>query len=68
MRLRATVVVEYNANPAHYETYDEIEAAEIDQRNWRDNPLTFWMSFDDPEFSVTVEPARSEDTSKEAGR
>jgi hypothetical protein len=57
VRLRATVVVEYDAHPDHYDTDDPAEMAEIDQKNWQGDPMLFWSSFEDEEYGVTVEVA-----------
>ena len=37
MKLRATIVIEYEANPDHYDTDDPKRAAEIDEENFRDD-------------------------------
>lgn len=57
MRLKATVVVEYDADPEDYQTFDEREAAVIDQANWRRDAGMFFASFEPGEVTVTVEPA-----------
>lgn len=55
MRLRATVVVEYEAYHGDYQTYDPVEAAEIDQDNWRQDAGLFFASFKPEELKVEVE-------------
>jgi len=56
IRLRVTIVVEYEPDPEHYGTDDPAAMAHIDQDNWNSDPLRLFSSFDDDEFKVTVEP------------
>lgn len=57
MKLRATLTVEYDADPGDYQTYDPEEAADIDQANWRDTPAMLAQTFRPDEFKIKVEPA-----------
>lgn len=57
VRLRASIVVEYDADPRDYESYEPAEMAAIDQKNWREYPLGLFSSFDDKQFVISVAPA-----------
>jgi hypothetical protein len=64
MRLRATVVVEYEPNPDFYAAPAEsvptlAEMARIDQQNWREDPFALLASFETDELAITVEPIES---------
>jgi hypothetical protein len=60
MKLRATLVVEYEPEPVHYNTDDPAEMAAIDQKNWTRDPAMLLASFEDEEFTITVEPVTEE--------
>jgi hypothetical protein len=57
IRLRATLTVEYDADPKDYDTADPVEMAHIDLANWQGDPMMLIASFDNEEFTVKVEPA-----------
>jgi hypothetical protein len=57
VRLRATVVVEYDADFENYQTHDPEEAAKIDQQNWTKNFLDFVCCFEPEQLDVKVEVA-----------
>lgn len=59
-KLRATLVVEYEADPAHYETDDPAEMARVDAENWTGDVMMLLASFDNDDFKVTVEPLDTE--------
>lgn len=56
MKLRATVTVEYDADPQYYDTADPKEMAAIDQASWATELVRFACSFEQDEFEVVVEP------------
>lgn len=56
VRLRATIVVEYDADPKDYETSDPVEMARIDQRDWDDRMLTYDILVSEDDAIVTFEP------------
>lgn len=57
MKLRATVVVEYDADPADYGTDIPAEAARIDEQQFDDDLSTLVYVIENGEgYRVTVEP------------
>lgn len=59
MRLRATISVEYEANPAHYDTTDPMEAAAIDHAGLQDSPVALVALCEQCAYHVTVEPVEA---------
>lgn len=55
VKLRATVVMDYEAHPDNYGTSDPAEMAKIDRENWESDPSIFYEYLSD-DFKITVEP------------
>jgi hypothetical protein len=55
VRLRATVVLEYDAHPDNYGTDDPAKMAQIDASNFNDDRDFFWQLVDD-DGTIKVEP------------
>jgi hypothetical protein len=55
MKLRATIIVEYDAEPEYYGTADPTEMAALDQANWDDDPASLLMA--GGTIAISVEPA-----------
>jgi hypothetical protein len=58
VKLRLTMVCEYEASPEHYGTHDPVEAAKIDQVQIADDPTAgLALLVEAIDIDVTVEPA-----------
>jgi hypothetical protein len=56
VRLRATLTVEYDADPDDYGTADPVEMAAIDAENYQRHPDILADFFVDDDIRVTVQP------------
>jgi hypothetical protein len=58
VKLRLTMVCEYDVDPEHYGTHDPVEAARIDQVQIADDPTSgLALLVEAIDFDVKVEPA-----------
>lgn len=56
VRLRLTVVYEYEANPLHYDTYDPETMALMDKKNYDNDPTLVHETLLGERLKVKVEP------------
>lgn len=55
MKLRVQIIMVYEANPESYGTDDPQKMAEIDQRNFEDDPGSLYGLMDSAEYKVVVD-------------
>lgn len=54
MKLRLTVVTEYEANPVHYGTDDPVKAAGIDLEGFKEDPVSIAALIEEHPLSTTI--------------
>jgi len=59
IRLRATIVMEYDANPDHYDNKPPAEMAALDEQNFADPAILFETLLTKP-YTVKVEPVEAQ--------
>jgi hypothetical protein len=58
VRLRTTIVLEYDADPKDYGTDDPEQMVRLDQENWDDDPISLFEFFVNAgDVSIKVEDA-----------
>lgn len=59
MKLRLRIIMEYEADPAHYDTGDPIKMAQIDEDNYNADPGSMYSILDASEYQIIVDAPRN---------